>query len=55
MIMKKILSIIITITIIIVFIFGGYFAIKTVMTKGAIDYLKDKYGLSESQLEIVDY
>lgn len=55
MIMKKILSIIITITIIIVFIFGGYFVAKTVMTKGAIDYLKDKYGLSESQLEIVDY
>lgn len=55
MIMKKILSIIITITIIIVFIFGGYFAIKTVMTKGAINYLQDKYNMSYNQITVLDY
>lgn len=53
--MKKILSIIITITIIIVFIFGGYFAIKTVMTKGAINYLQDKYNMSYNQITVLDY
>ena len=55
MIMKKILSIIITITIIIVFIFGGYFAIKTVMTKGAINYLQDKYNMPYNQITVLDY
>lgn len=53
--MKKILSIIITITIIIVFIFGGYFAIKTVMTKGAINYLQDKYNMPYNQITVLDY
>ncbi|WP_454969125.1 hypothetical protein [Eubacterium sp.] len=53
--MKKILSIIITITIIIVFIFGGYFVTKTVMTKGAINYLQDKYNMSYNQITVLDY
>lgn len=53
--MKKILSIIITITIIIVFIFGGYFVAKTVMTKGAINYLQDKYNMSYNQITVLDY
>ena len=53
--MKKILSIIITITIIIVFIFGGYFVTKTVMTKGTINYLKDKYNMSYNQITVLDY
>ena len=53
--MKKILSIIITITIIIVSIFGGYFVTKTVMTKGAINYLQDKYNMSYNQITVLDY
>lgn len=53
--MKKILSIIITITIIIVFIFGGYFVAKTVMTKGAINYLQDKYNMPYNQITVLDY
>lgn len=53
--MKKILSIIITITIIIVFIFGGYFVTKIVMTKGAINYLQDKYNMSYNQITVLDY
>ena len=55
--MKKKTITIILIVFILVFgsIFGGYFVTKAVMTKGAIDYLKGKYDVSEYQLEIVDY
>lgn len=37
------------------FIFGGYFAIKTVMTKGAINYLQDKYDMPYNQITVLDY
>lgn len=55
--MKKKTITIILIVFILVFgsIFGGYFVTKAVMTKGALDYLKGKYDVSEYQLEIVDY
>lgn len=33
---------------------SGY-AAKAIMTKGAIDYLQDKYGISEERLSILDY
>ncbi|MDD7331507.1 hypothetical protein, partial [Eubacterium sp.] len=36
-------------------VFGGYFAIKTVMTKGAINYLQDKYNMSYNQITVLDY
>lgn len=48
----------ITITIILIvfiFIFGGYFIAKTVMTKGAINYLQDKYNMSYNQITVLDY
>ena len=55
--MKKKAVTIILIVSILVFgsIFGGYFAIKTVMTKGAINYLQDKYNMSYNQITVLDY
>ena len=54
---KKKAVTIILIVFILVFgvIFGGYFAIKTVMTKGAINYLQDKYNISYNQITVLDY
>ena len=53
---KKAITIIL-IVFILVFgvIFGGYFAIKTVMTKGAINYLQDKYNMSYNQITVLEY
>lgn len=55
--MKKKSITIILIVFILVFgsIFGGYFAIKTVMTKSAINYLQDKYNMSYNQITVLDY
>ena len=57
--MKRTKSVIIAtiIVFILVFgsIFGGYFATKTVMTKGAINYLQDKYNMSYNQITVLDY
>lgn len=36
-------------------IFGSYAVAKTVMTKGAFEYLQDKYEMTEEQLDILDY
>ena len=36
-------------------IFGGYFVAKAVMTKGAINYLQDKYNISYNQITVLDY
>lgn len=53
---KKAITIILIVSILIVgFIFGGYFVTKTVMTKGAFEYLQDKYEMTEEQLDILDY
>lgn len=53
---KKAITIILIVSILIVgFIFGGYFVTKTVMTKGAINYLQDKYDMPYNQISILDY
>lgn len=53
---KKAFTIILIIFILVVgSVFGGYFAIKTVMTKGAINYLQDKYNMSYNQITVLDY
>ena len=53
---KKAITIILIVFILVFgFIFGGYFAIKTVMTKGAINYLQDKYNMSYNQITVLDY
>ena len=36
-------------------VFGSYAVAKTVMTKGAFEYLQDKYEMTEEQLDILDY
>ena len=51
---KKAITIILIVFILVFgFIFGGYFAIKTVMTKGAINYLQDKYNMSYNQITVL--
>lgn len=53
---KKAVTIILIVFILVFgFIFGGYFAIKTVMTKGAINYLQDKYNMAYNQITVLDY
>lgn len=54
---KKKAFTIILIVFILVFgvIFGGYFVTKTVMTKGAINYLQDKYDMPYNQISVLDY
>lgn len=53
---NKAFTIILIVSILIVgFIFGGYFVTKTVMTKGAINYLQDKYNMSYNQISVLDY
>ena len=43
---KKAITIILIVFILVFgFIFGGYFVTKTVMTKGAINYLQNKYNI----------
>ena len=57
--MKRTKSVIIAIIIVFIFVVGsvfdGYFAIKTVMTNGAINYLQDKYNMSYNQITVLDY
>ena len=55
--MKKKTITIILIVFILVFgsIFGGYFATKAVMTKGAMNYLQDKYDMTFNQITVLDY
>ena len=57
--MKRTKSVIIAIIIVFILvfgsIFGGYFVTKTVMTKGAINYLQDKYNMSYNQITVLDY
>lgn len=53
---KKTFTIILIVFILVFgFIFGGYFVTKTVMTKGAINYLQDKYDMSYNQISVLDY
>lgn len=53
---KKAITIILIVSILIVgFIFGGYFVTKTVVTKGAINYLQDKYNMPYNQITVLDY
>ena len=53
---KKAITIILIVFILVFgFIFGGYFVTKTVMTKGAINYLQDKYNMSYNQITVIDY
>lgn len=49
----KVLLIIFLLVFIVALITG--FVAKSIMTKGAFDYLQGKYDMSESQLDIVDY
>ncbi len=52
----RILAIVISVVVAIIGVLvGKYLVFKNVMTKGAIDYLQDKYDMSESQLDILDY
>ncbi|WP_297141457.1 hypothetical protein [uncultured Eubacterium sp.] len=53
--MKRTKSVIIATIIVFILVFGGYFATKTVMTKGAINYLQDKYNMSYNQITVLDY
>lgn len=53
---KKAITIILIVSILVfAFIFGGYFVTKTVMTKGAINYLQDKYDMPYNQITVLDY
>ena len=53
---KKAITIILIVFILVfAFIFGGYFVTKTVMTKGAINYLQDKYNMPYNQISVLDY
>lgn len=53
---KKAITIILIVFILVFgFIFGGYFVTKTVMTKGAINYLQNKYNMSYNQIIVLDY
>lgn len=53
---KKAFTIILIVFILVFgFIFGGYFVTKTVMTKGAINYLQDKYDMPYNQISVLDY
>jgi len=53
--MKKKKKAITIILIAFILVFGGCFAIKTVMTKGAMNYLQDKYNMSYNQITVLDF
>lgn len=53
---KKAITIILIVFILVFgFIFAGYFVTKTVMTKGAINYLQYKYDMPYNQISVLDY
>lgn len=52
---NKILLFFSAVFIILTIIFSSYAVSKTVMTKGAINYLQDKYQMNEEQIDIIDY